>query len=68
MYTSCKEKEAKKHKFILHAKKRREIVWNNKHRLVVVGCCVVTKRCEAISRQPNVNIYHILSKLWIKVV
>jgi hypothetical protein len=23
--------EAKKHKFILHAKRRRKIVWNNKH-------------------------------------
>jgi hypothetical protein len=59
--------EAKKHKFILHAK-RRKIIWNNKHGLVGVRCCVVTKRCEAISRQPNVNISRTPSKLWIKVV
>jgi hypothetical protein len=60
--------ETKKHKFILHAKRRRKIVWNSKHRPVGVGCCVVTKRCEAISHQPNANISHVLSKLWIKVV
>jgi hypothetical protein len=60
--------EAKKHKFILHAKRRRKIVWNSKHGLAGIGCCILTERCEAISRQPNVNISRILSKLWIKVV
>jgi hypothetical protein len=29
--------EAKKHKFILYAKRRRKIVWNNKHRPSGVG-------------------------------
>jgi hypothetical protein len=47
--------EAKKHKFILHAK-RRKIVWNSKHIPARVGCYVVTEMCEAISRQPNANI------------
>jgi hypothetical protein len=60
--------EVRKHKFILHAKRRRKIVWNNKHGLVGVGCCVVTERCEVISRQPNANISRVLVKLWIKVV
>jgi hypothetical protein len=60
--------EAKKHKFILHAKKRRKIVWNSKHGPARVGCCVVTERCQAISRLPNVNISCVLNKLWIKVV
>jgi hypothetical protein len=55
--------KAKKHTFILHAKRRRKIVWNSKHESVGVGCCVVTKRCEAISHQPNANISHILRKL-----
>jgi hypothetical protein len=58
--------EAKKYKFILHAKRRRKIVWNNKYGLAVVRCCVVTERCGAISRQPNANISHVPSKLWIK--
>jgi hypothetical protein len=60
--------EAKKHKLILHAKRRRKIIWNSKHMPTSVRCYVVTERCEAISRQPNANISHILSKLWIKVV
>jgi hypothetical protein len=30
---------------------------------VGVGCCVVTERCKAISRQSNANIFRILSKL-----
>jgi hypothetical protein len=60
--------EAKKYKLIFHAKRRRKIVWNSKHGLAKVGCCVVTERYEAISCQPNANISCILSKLWIKVV
>jgi hypothetical protein len=55
--------KAKKHKFILHANKRRKIVWNSKHGSTRVGCCIITERCEAISRQPNVNISHVLSIL-----
>jgi hypothetical protein len=59
---------AKKHKLILHAKRRRKIVWDNKHGPTGVQCCVVTERCEAIGHQPNANIYCVLSKLWINVV
>jgi hypothetical protein len=60
--------EAKKHKFKFHVKRGRKIVWNRKHGLAGVGCCVLTERCEAISREPNENISHVLSKVWIKVV
>jgi hypothetical protein len=60
--------ESKKHKFILHANRSRKIVWNSKHRPVGVRYCVVTERCEAISRQPNGNISHVPSKFWIKVI
>jgi hypothetical protein len=60
--------EAKKHKFILRAKRRRKILWNIKHGPTRVRCCVVTERCEAISCQPNANISRVPSKLWIKVV
>jgi hypothetical protein len=41
--------EAKKHKSILHVKRRRKIVWNSKHGSARVRCCVVTESCEAIS-------------------
>jgi hypothetical protein len=42
--------EAKKHKFILYAKRRSKVVWNSKHGLAGVRCCVVTERCDTISR------------------
>jgi hypothetical protein len=45
--------EAKKHKFILHAKRRSKIVRNNKLGLARVQCYIVTERCEAISCQPK---------------
>jgi hypothetical protein len=60
--------EAKKHKSILHAKRRRKIIWNSKHEPAGIGCCIVSERCQAISCQPNANISRIPSKLWIKVV
>jgi hypothetical protein len=59
--------ETKKHKFILHAKRRMKIVWNIKHGPTGVLCCIVTKRCEGISHQPNANISRVLSKLWSKL-
>jgi hypothetical protein len=55
--------ETRKHKFILHVKRRRKIIWKSKREPLSVGCCVVIEGCEAISRQPNVNISHVLSKL-----
>jgi hypothetical protein len=60
--------KAKKHKFILHAKRRRKIIWNSKHRPAGVRCCVITERCEAISCHPNANISRVPNKLWIKAV